>query len=135
MQIQTKVGPSTGQQNKVIVGWWEEIARQHNEDTDPKFINEAPVDLVTKFLIKKGLVHTENEAEHLYKITNVAAEGLHKLKKVTREDFYKIFVRFIFIHALINVTKQIDKSGGTGLNGATLNRLIPLPLKINQYER
>ena len=93
------------------------------------------MDLVTKFLIKKGLVHTENEAEHLYKITNVTAEGLHKLKKVTREDFYKIFVRFIFIHALINVTKQIDKSGGTGLNGTTLNRLIPLPLKINQYER
>jgi hypothetical protein len=105
VKIQTKVGPSTGQQNKVIVEWWEEIARQHNEDTDPKFINDAPVGLVTKFLIKKGLVHTENEAEHLYKITNVTAEGLHKLKKVTREDFYKIFVRFIFIHALINVTK------------------------------
>ena len=41
----------------------------------------------------------------------------------------------MFIHALIKVTEEIDKSGGTQINDKSINRLIPLPLKINQYER
>jgi len=47
-----------------------------------------------------------------------------------------MFIRVIFIHALIKVIQQIDKTGGTAANtDRKLVKLIPLPLKINQFER
>lgn len=114
------------------MGWWDQIAKEHNDEADPDFINVLPVELVTKFLIKKGIVMTENHAHHLYKISNIVTEDFKMLKQIIREDFTKMFIRVIFIHALIKVIQQIDKTGGTNANAdRKLLKLIPLPLKIN----
>jgi hypothetical protein len=78
---------------------------------------------------------TENHCDYLYRISNITTHNFQLLKKINREDFNKMFARVIFIHALIKVIKQIDKTGGTGMTDKNLVKLIPLPLKINQYER
>jgi hypothetical protein len=43
-----------------------------------------------------------------------------------------MFIRVIFIHALIKVIKKIEKTGAYAKNSdPKLNKLLPLPLKIN----
>lgn len=79
------------------------MAKEYNDEADPNFVNVLPVSLVTKFLIKKGIVMTENHALYLYRISNITTEDFKMLKKIIREDFNKMFVRVIFIHALIKV--------------------------------
>jgi hypothetical protein len=65
-------------------------------------------------------------------MSNITTEDFKMLKQIIREDFNKMFIRIIFIHALIKVIQQIDKTGGTGAHTDTkLVKLIPLPLKIN----
>ena len=51
------------------------MAHQYNQNIDPSFINDLPIEIVTSFLIAKGVVMTRNEADHLYKVTNVATQG------------------------------------------------------------
>ena len=46
---------------------------------------------------------TENHAHHLYKMSNITTEDFKMLKQIVREDFNKMFIRVIFIHALIKV--------------------------------
>lgn len=57
---------------------------------------------------------------------------------MNKADFLKIFCRYMFIDALLKVTHQIQE-GGHGSqkkqDGEDLQDLIPLPLKINAYER
>jgi len=56
------------------------MARLYNDDADPNFINVLPVKLVTEFLIKKGIVMTENHAHYLYRISNITTEDFKMLK-------------------------------------------------------
>lgn len=47
----------------------------------------------------------------------------------------KIFCRYLFIDALLKVTKQIQNATSRKPAEEDVSTLIPLPLKINQYER
>lgn len=54
---------------------------------------------------------TRHEADHLFKVTNVATQGYQKLKRINKADFLKIFCRYMFIDALLKVTHEIQKGG------------------------
>lgn len=47
----------------------------YNPNLDPSFINDLPIENITSFLIAKGVIMTKNEADHLFKVTNVATQG------------------------------------------------------------
>jgi len=54
------VGPLVGDQHELIQIWWRKIAVIYNPNLHYSFINDVPEPIVTKFLIKKGVVMDEN---------------------------------------------------------------------------
>lgn len=86
------------------------MATTYDNNMDPSFINELPTEIVSSFLVRKGVVMNANEAANLYKLTNITTQGHTKLKRINKADFMKIFCRYMFIDALLKVTKQIQKA-------------------------
>jgi len=85
----------------------------YNPNLHHNYINDVPEPIVTKFLIKKGIVTDESKCHALYKIGGVSQLGFAKIKRITRYDFLKIFTRYIFVNVLIKVILTINKTGGT----------------------
>lgn len=57
---------------------------EHNSELHPNFVVEVPVDIVVRFLLKKGVVTNESRVYMLFKVTNVTSGGHQKIKKITR---------------------------------------------------
>lgn len=102
------------------------------------FINDLPQETVTDFLVAKGIVENPLKAMELYKITHVHQQGYNCIKTISRNDFMKMFCRYMFVDALIKVTRQIDQQGVEGVHSKRrqdIAKETPLVLKINQFER
>lgn len=80
-----------------------------NPNLHHTFINDIPIKIVTEFLIKKGVVNDKEQCLGLYRATYVNTGQL----SMSKQDFIKIFTRFMFISSLIKVANIIDKTGGS----------------------
>lgn len=60
--VQRDAGPQIGDQNKVIMGWWRQMADTYGDNMDVSFVNDLPTEIVSSFLVRKGVVMNANEA-------------------------------------------------------------------------
>lgn len=106
--VKKQIGPLIGQQNELINEWWQQLTREHAAGAPQSSSTGIPEQVVTKFLVKKGIVMDRNQALRLYKVTYVCHRVGSSLRAVSKADFTKMFYRYIFVDALIKVTQEID---------------------------
>lgn len=63
--IQKNLGPSIGEQNKVVNGWWKYIAEQYNSKEHHSMVQDIPAIFVMKLLVEKGIVQNEHNGAAL----------------------------------------------------------------------
>lgn len=135
-KVKKEIGPLIGEQHEVITDWWKQMAIQFDKNIHHTFINDIPEEIVTSFLIQKDVVQNKEKAMQLYKVTHVNMQGHNFIKSISKNDFMKMFCRYMFVDALIKVTHEIDQTGSVNIKtGENLSQEIPLVLKINQFER
>ena len=120
------LGPSISEQSKVIDEWWMELANEWKPDIHHRFVRDVPISIVSKFLIKKGIVPDEYNALQLY-IDDLGEDIVHK-NVICRDDFMQIFSKRMFRDALLQVTKKIDLVGSEKYRESQ-----SLVLRINEF--
>jgi hypothetical protein len=58
--------PSINEQNEHVYNWWKQLATAFNPEIHWSFINDLPLDAISKFMIKKGIVPNATEAFRMY---------------------------------------------------------------------
>jgi hypothetical protein len=102
-------------------------------------------------MISKRIVPHKEEAMRLYQhdLRECQIQG-YRYKRVSQEDFMAIFNKRMFVDSLMRVILKIQDTNGTldksEISGSTIQSFkagklkdkkdeVPLPLKINQFER
>jgi len=56
LSVSKDLGPSIGMQSAIVEGWWKKMAEEYNPNIHHSFVRDIPLPIVTKFLVKKGVV-------------------------------------------------------------------------------
>jgi hypothetical protein len=123
--VSKDLGPSIGDQSTVVEGWWRQMAEIYNSNIHHSFVRDIPTSIVTQFLVDKGVVQDEFNAQRLYshdlgeggvgqgccKTDHVLENNQFLKTSMSWEEFMQIFSKRMFRDALLQITKQINKIG------------------------
>lgn len=103
---------SISELNEHVYGWWKKLAKVHKPDIHFSFVNDLPLDLVSKFMVKKGIVpHTTGALRMFKQEIRECQIQVSLYKRVNYEDFMNIFNKRMFVDALMRVIKKIQQTG------------------------
>jgi len=99
--VSKDLGPSIGMQSAIVEGWWKKMAEEYNPNIHHSFVRDIPLPIVTKFLVKKGVVQDEHNANMLYK-HDIGDSMVHGANlKMSWDDFMLIVSKRMFRDALL----------------------------------
>ena len=109
------------------------MAEEYNPNIHHSFVRDIPINIVTKFLVQKGVVKDEHNATLLYKHDIGEAFNHGANIRMTWEGFMLIVSKRMFRDALLQVTKTIQKIANKNPTHSTEER--NLVLNISEYQR
>jgi len=109
-----------GEMQALVKKWWE------NELRDPDSrVEEVGKQQFKRFLLKKKIIIDEKELDALFKDL-IGDPNLAQSSKISRQDFFRVFMRAQFRGSLQNAYEFIEK-------GSLLTNAMPLSLKVLSY--
>jgi hypothetical protein len=112
-----KKNPTLVEMVGVIQDWWKEME-------NGKQTYELPLKRVLEFFFKKNVIQDREKGKSLLRIK-------FNVKPVVNYDmFFRVFIKGIFLKALVNVYQVISKSSNTTLNLQNQLHIFTRQLKI-----
>lgn len=85
------------------------MAIKYNPKINHNFIRDLPTEIISKFLIEKGIVQDEFNAHQLF-INDIGSDDaqIYKNPMLKWEEFMQIFSSRMFKHALLKIVNRIS---------------------------